>query len=437
MKRQYSFCLVAGLLLAICSSVRAENWPQWRGPAFNGSSTEANLPDQLDEKAQLFSIELPGRGASTPIVWGDRIFLTTQGKDRKLLALCFDAKSGNESWRKEMGMAGMAKGGNADWAGPSAICDGKSVFFYFSTGDLGAFDMEGKPLWSLNMQKEHGPFNYQWIYGSSPLLYRGKLYVQVLHRDVPGGEWRGPKPGESLADSYIVAKNPATGKDIWKVVRKDDDAKVESKEAYTTPMPYQPKEPAQIIIVGGDCVTGHDFDTGKEIWRAGGWNPQKIESFRTVPSAVVADDLVVACAPKGGPVMAVRPGEGDVTKTNFVWKSRDMTSDVTIPAFYQGNLYVLEGEKKYLDCVDPKTGEKKWSTKLDSRPVFRASPTAADGKIYCINENGEVWVCSANESKILWNGAMANKDKAHASIAVADGKVYVRTGERLYGFGKK
>ena len=75
------------------------------------------------------------------------------------------------------------------------------------------------------MQKEHGPFNFQWIYGSSPLLYRGKLYVQVLHRDVPGGEWRGPKPGESLADSYIVAKNPETGKDIWKVVRKDDDAR--------------------------------------------------------------------------------------------------------------------------------------------------------------------------------------------------------------------
>jgi outer membrane protein assembly factor BamB len=425
-------------MLAIGSAVRAENWPQWRGPAFNGSSTETNLPEKLDESAQLWSIELSGRGASTPIVWGDRIFLTAQAKDRNLLALCFDAKNGKELWRKEMGVATPSrKEGNADWAGPSAICDGKSVFFYFSTGDLGAFDLEGKPLWSLNMQKEHGPFNFQWIYGSSPLLYRGKLYVQVLHRDVPGSEWRAPKPGESLADSYVVAKNPETGKDIWKVVRKDDDARVESKEAYSTPMPYQAKEPAQIIIVGGDCVTGHDFDTGKEIWRAGGWNPNKIDSYRMVPSVVVADDLVIACAPKGQPIMAIRPGEGDVTKTNFVWKSKDMTSDVAIPAFYQGNLYVLEGERKFLDCVDPKTGEKKWSTKLDSRPVFRASPTAADGKIYCINENGEVWVCSATESRILWKGAMANRDKAHASIAVADGKVYVRTGEKLYAFGKK
>src|SRR6267142_2541461 len=170
--------------------------------------------------------------------------------------------------RKLAAVAGMAKGGNADWAGPSAICDGKSVFFYFSTGDLGAFDMEGKPLWSLNMQKEHGPFNYQWIYGSSPLLYRGKLYVQVLHRDIPTDKWRSAEPGEKQAASYLLAKDPATGKDIWRVVRKDDSAKVESKEAYSTPMPYQAGEPAQVVVVGGDCVTGHDFDTGKEIWRA-------------------------------------------------------------------------------------------------------------------------------------------------------------------------
>ena len=435
MKRQYFLALIFGLLVALGSLARAENWPQWRGPAFNGSSTETNLPERLE--GSLWSTELPGRGASTPIVWGERIFLTVQGKDRNLLALCFDAKNGQELWRKEMGVAGPAKGGNADWAGPSAICDGKNVWFYFSTGDLACFDMEGKQVWALNMQKENGPFNFQWIYGSSPLLYRGKLYLQVLHRDVPGGEWRGPKPGESLADSYIVAKNPLTGKDIWKVVRKDDNARVESKEAYSTPMPYQAAEPAQIIIVGGDCVSGHDFDSGKEIWRAGGWNPNKIDSFRMVASTVVADDLIVACAPKGQPVMAIKPGSGDVTATNIAWKSKDLSSDVATPAFYDGNLYVLETDKKVLNCVDPKTGEKKWFAKLDSRAVLRASPTVADGKIYCINENGEVWVCSASESKILWKGALANKDKSHASIAVADGKVYVRTGEKLYAFGKK
>src|SRR4051812_25873536 len=396
MKKDHMIGVLVLVLIAAASIARAENWPQWRGPAFNGSSTEMNLPQNLEEKDAAWSVELAGRGASTPIVFGDRVFVTVQGKDRKLTAFAYSTKDASKLWEKDMGMASGNKG-NADWAGPSAICDGKNVWFYFSTGDLACIDLDGNQIWALNIQKEHGPFNYQWIYGSSPLLYRGKLYIQVLHRDVPGGEWRGPKPGESLADSYLLAKDPATGKDIWRVVRKDDNARVESKEAYSTPMPYQAVEPAQIVLVGGDCVSGHDFDTGKEIWRAGGWNPNKIDSFRTVPSVVAANDLIIACAPKGQPVMAIKPGSGDVTATNYAWKSKELSSDVATPAFYQGNLYVLETDKKMLNCVEPKSGQKKWSLKLDGRAVFRASPTAADGKIYCINENGEVWVCSANE----------------------------------------
>src|SRR6267143_1720144 len=106
MKKNYSICLLIGLLVAVASVARGENWGQWRGPALNGSSPETGLPDTLDEKAAAWSVELPGRGASTPIVWGDRIFLTVQAKDRNLLALCMDAKRGKELWYKEMGMAG-------------------------------------------------------------------------------------------------------------------------------------------------------------------------------------------------------------------------------------------------------------------------------------------------------------------------------------------
>src|SRR5688572_9194196 len=157
MKNYYRILFLA-LSLAAVSFAQAENWAQWRGPALNGTSPETNLPEALDEKNQVWAIDLPGRGASTPIVFGDKIFLTTQGSDRKLLALCFDAKSGKELWRKEMGNAGGAKG-NADWAGPSAITDGKNVFFYFSTGDLAAFDTEGNPIWpQRNLQKDHGPW---------------------------------------------------------------------------------------------------------------------------------------------------------------------------------------------------------------------------------------------------------------------------------------
>src|SRR3954471_20520491 len=118
MKNDQLIGVVAGGLVAVASLARAENWPQWRGPAFNGSSTEKNLPDKLDEKEAAWSIELGGRGASTPIVFGDRVFITVQGKDRKLTAFCYDASNGKEMWHKDMGMAGGAKGGNADWAGP-------------------------------------------------------------------------------------------------------------------------------------------------------------------------------------------------------------------------------------------------------------------------------------------------------------------------------
>lgn len=432
MKKYY---LLAALFISLSAAfARAENWAQWRGPNFNGTSPETNLPDALDEKNTDWSVDLPGRGASTPVVWGEKIFLTTQSADRKLLALCFDAKTGKEAWRKEIGTAGGAKG-NADWASPSAVTDGKVVFFYFSTGDLAAFDLDGNIIWpQRSIQKEHGQWNYQWIYGSSPLLYRGKLYIQVLHRDVR--DWRDATPGETLAESFILAIDPVNGKDLWRVVR-PDNARIESKESYGTPMPYEGTDPAQILIVGGDCVTGHDHTNGKEIWRSGGWNLQKSDSHRMVPSVVVAGDLVVVCAPKSGPVMAIKPGSGDVTKTNFAWNKKEYTSDVAVPAYYQNNLYILEGEKKALTCVDPKTGAQKWSQKLESRPVFRASPTAADGKIYCINEAGEVWVISANEAKILSQGKLANSDKAHATISVANGHVYARTGAKLYSFGKK
>jgi hypothetical protein len=203
MKRQYFPLSDLGLLIAIRSVARAENWPQWRGPAFNGSSSEKNLPENLDEKGALWSVELPGRGASTPIVWGERIFLTTQGKDRKLMAHCFDAKNGQEVWQKEMGTAGNAKGqrglgravGDLRW---------EECVVLFQHGDLACFDMEGKQIWALNIQKEQGPFNYQWIYGSSPLLYRGKLVYPGFASGCADGQVARAKAGR-VAVGFVSA----------------------------------------------------------------------------------------------------------------------------------------------------------------------------------------------------------------------------------------
>jgi len=306
------------------------------------------------------------------------------------------------------------------------------VWFYYGTGDLAAFDIDGNAKWARNIQKDFGPFHMNWIYGSSPLLFGDKLYVQVLHRDVPV---RGPADG-SPKDSYLLAVDPQTGKDIWRNIR-PSDARAETKEAYTTPVPLTRDGKTEIIVIGGDAVTAHNPETGKEIWRVGGWDPRKEPAWRLVASAATFDDLIFACPPKGGPMFAVKDGgAGDVTATHVAWKTSDLSSDVCVPLIYKDHLYVLDGDKKRIYCVEPKTAKILWQGTLGGKAVFRASPTGADNKIYCMNENGDLWVLSADEFKVL-STFSTNAGRSRASITVLDGEVFVRAGTKLYAFGKK
>jgi len=416
--------------LVFAAPARAENnWPQWRGPKLNGSSDAKGLPDKLDKESAAWAAPLPGPGAGTPIVWGGRVFVSALDKQsQKLVALCLDRKDGHVLWRKEVGQGTFTNNRN-NHASPSPVTDGKRVWFYYGNGDLAAFDVEGNALWSRNIEKDYGKFNYQWTYGSSPLLHDGRLYIQVLHRDVPPF---GRAPAGEKAESYLLAIDPQTGKDLWRVVR-PNEANAESKESYGTPMPFDGSPRDEVVLIGGDCVTGHDAKTGKELWRFGGWNPDKIGHWRMVPSVVTAEGLVIACAPKGGPVMAIKAGgEGDITGTHAAWKTKEFSSDVTIPLYYNGNLYVLNGDPKKLYCVELKTCKVKWQGALGGGDVFRASPTGADGKIYCMNERAQVWVVSADEFKVLYKGDLGGAEwPTRSSIAVADGDVFVRTSDTL------
>lgn len=427
-----SFTILTTLVL-LCSSLRADNWPQWRGPNFNGSSGETDLPANLD--TPLWSVPLPGAGAGTPIVWNDRVFVSAiENGSFKLLAICYDRATGKQLWQREVAI-GFSRHPMNNYGSPSAITDGKQVFFYFGSGDLAAFDMDGKPLWSRNLQKDHGNFNVQFLYGASPLLYKNKLYVQVMHRERPYGQTK----YEVKPDSYLLAIDPATGKDLWKHIR-PTDAVGESKESYCTPLPFEANGRSEIVLVGGDYVTGHDPETGKELWRAGDWNhnPHQ-DNLRIVPSIVAADDLLIACTPKArGFVFATRAGgNGDITATHIAWRNRDVASDVPVPLYYQNNLYVLDGDfKKGLSCLDPKTGVRKWFTPLDSRSVLRTSPTGANGKIYVMNEDAVVWVLSAADGQILSKTTLGAEGRSRASISAAQGQLFIRTNDKLYSFKK-
>jgi outer membrane protein assembly factor BamB len=427
---------LAGVLMIgmSISTARAEEWPQWRGPHLNGSSDATGLPQKLDSSTQAWAVDLPGTGSGTPIVWQDRIFISClDQKSSKLLAVCLSRKDGSVLWSKQVGL-GYQRNDRNDTASPSPVTDGKIVWFYYGTGDLAAFDLDGNEKWTRNLQKEFGPFNIQWIYASSPLLYDGKLYIQVLQRDVPphrGGGASGPP-----AESYLLAMDAATGKDVWKQAR-PNDAVGESKESYGTPIPYSNDGHTEILLIGGDCVTAHDPQTGKELWRCGGWNPAKIGHWRMVCSPVGVDGLVIACPPKGGAVFAIKDGgSGDVTNSSIAWKNPELSTDAAVPLVYKDRLYVLNGDKKALLCAEPKSGKVIWTAPLAGRSVLRASPTGADEKIYLMNEAGDVWIIAAENGKVLSKSSLGGRNN-HATVAVVDGSVFVRAGEsgdKLFAF---
>ncbi len=428
--------ILAMLAMLILARPTSADWMQWRGPSFDGSTDASNVPDSLE--TPLWKVSLPGPSGSTPVIAGDRVFVSTfEEGSRKLVGLCLDLKTGRQLWRADIATQTINNRQN-NLASGSPVCDGKTVYFYFGTGDLAALDLEGKPLWKRNIAADHGKFQLLWLYSSSPLLFEGKLFIPVLHRDVPADQWRDRKPDETEIPSYVLCVDPANGKDVWKHIR-PNNARIESKESFATITPIVTGGRKQLLVFGGDCVSAHDPDTGREIWRAGGWNPQRVEHWRVVPSPLVADGRVIVCAPKRGPVLAFRPdGQGDVTSTHLAWRSTETTSDAATPLFYKGRIYVLDGDfKKGISCLDPADGKVIWFTRLESRPVIRTSPTGADGKIYCMNEGGEVFVIAASDGKLLSRASLETHGAARGSIVALDSRLLVRTADRLYLFGHK
>ncbi len=417
-------------LAVMVLSVSASDWPQWRGPLFNGSTTETNLKARFSKQDDLlWSTPLPGRSGATPVVWGKSIFVPSPDAQKNLVLLCLDRVTGKVRWQREVGVGDRVVGKN-NMASCSAVTDGQRVYALFGTSDFAAFDFAGEPIWQVSLRKEFGAFADMFLYGASPLLFEGRLYVPLIQRDPPTyGHAMDQTPERK---SWLICLDPATGKTLWKHERKTE-AREEAMEAYTTPLPVAGSQGMELIVVGADCVTAHRPSDGSEVWRYAGLNRKKNTGGRIVPSAVAAPGFIFAIGPKREQLVALRAGgSGLVGEERVAWRTEQNIPDVPTPLFYQGRLFVLDGDRQTLTCFEPDTGRQLWQARLGVREIFYASPTGADGKIYCLSEAGTLVVLSAGAQSEVLSTTVFGEGPCMSSVVVSGGCLFIRTAENLH-----
>jgi outer membrane protein assembly factor BamB len=427
------------MMLLFGVEVQAGHWPHWRGPFLNGSANEKNLPGKLSlDKNVKWVSSLPGHSSATPVVCKGRVFVSSTDKESKdLLGLCFDAETGKELWRKKLGTATRTIRRN-NMATPSPVTDGDNVYFMYGTGELTGLSYDGDIIWTRNIEADYGSISTNWGYSSSPLIYDDKLYI-LVQRGASMFQLVDEKDeGSKSAEPCLLAIDPKTGKNIWKQPRKTD-AIAEALDAYSSPIAFQNAGQAEIITIGADYVISNDADTGRELWRYE-YSERKIRNWRVVPSPVAAEGLIYGVQPRGGNdlfVIKLDNGSGRLSKNYVTWTFSGPTPDVSTPLYYKGGLYVLDGQRsKTITCLDAKTSHKRWHGDIGGSGPWRASLTAADDKIYCINESSEVIVIAADPVKFQILSRIDLEDPpVQASIAIAEGHLFIRTAGKLFCMG--
>lgn len=425
--------LSLGWILVSSMAAGATDWPQWRGPFFNGSTDERGVPASWSEAEGIAWVTpLPGPSGATPVISKGRVFVTSTVKGTpQFVALCLDAASGKALWRKDVGSDPRRFPRN-NMASPSPAADGERVFFLYGEGTLVAFDYEGKELWSRGIEKEFGNLALQFGYSNSPLLYDGKLFVTVIRRDKP---YRDP-PASGPLDSFFLAIDPKTGRDLWKQQRKTN-AFDEGMETYSTPVPFVRDGKAELLLTGGDFITAHDPATGRELWRFEYWR-EKIRDSRVIPSLVTGQGLIFGSRHKHEAVFALEPPAREGDAGRILWEFDAAASDASTPLFYDGRLYVFDGlKRKTVTCLDPATGKVFWQGRVPGQGAWWSSPTGADGKIFLVSEAGHVVVLQAggDEFKVIFETQIKEPD-IQASIAISSGGLFIRTAQNLYCIGK-
>jgi outer membrane protein assembly factor BamB len=432
--RRALFCPFASALLFLllaAGEVSAGNWPQWRGPCGNSVSDETNLPVKWNQQSGIvWTCALPQFGASTPAIWGDAIFLTAH-QGEKLLLLKINKTNGKIEWTREVGSGTVARGkpqrGHQvfhdfhNMASPSPVTDGERVIAHFGNGDLAAYDFTGKQLWIHDLQKEHGTYTIWWGHGNSPVLWKD-LVISVCMQDSLADLQQEP------AQSYLVAHDKRTGEQKWKTPRMTG-AQAEDCDAYTTPVFHQAKDHVEMIVMGGRHLDAYDPATGRQLWVF-----SEVNGSRTITGPTLGQDMVYATAGKRGALLAVRlGGKGRLTEKSLAWQQAQSTPDSPSPVLWKDLLFWVTDEG-IARCHDAKTGELKWSERLSGR--YKASPLAAEDRIYFLNMSGKCTVVSAS-ARFEKRAENQVDDDTTASPGVSDGRIYLRGKKALYCIGSE
>jgi outer membrane protein assembly factor BamB len=424
------------------------SWPSFRGPNASGTVDGQNLPDQWNGKTGeniLWHTPIPGLAHSSPVVWGNRVFVTSAistdpkasfrpglygdgdaAADRskhRFMVYALDKQSGKILWERVAyeGEPREKRHIKSTYANSTPVTDGRIVVAWFGSQGLYAFDVNGKPLWKVDLGRlDLGAYDiptYEWGPASSPIIWKDLVILQC----------------DTQTDSFMIAFNADTGRAVWKTTR-------DEIPSWGTPTVATTSKGEELIANASNFIRGYDPRTGKELWRLG--RSSKI----TAPTPIVADDMLVVVSGRGPerPIFVVKAGargdltlpEGKTSSDTVLWSRTGRGSYMPTPLIYNGILYVLANNGTF-DAYNLKTGEEIYRQRLSLvGSGFSASPVASDGKIYLSNEDGEILVVSAGE-KFNHIGTNSMGELLMATPAISDGVMYVRSSSSLFAIGRK
>ncbi len=413
--------IIAGFCLAVAGTTQAGNWPQFRGPTAQGHSTETGLPVTWSATENIaWKAPIPGESWSSPVVWADRVFLTTAtdgGASCRVLAL--DRKSGKILWDKEVfQQVPRRKEGRNSYATPTPATDGERIYACFGDGSFAALNFAGEVVWTNRDYKFYG----QHGLATSPILHDGLL---IMARDGSSdGEdkklgWQTP-----WDQSYVLALDAKTGKERWKGKRGL------SRISHGVPCIWEHNGKAQVVTEAGDVVQGFDLKTGERIWSS------VVAGEGKVPSAVLGEGVVFTSGGWGGKetIKAFKlGGNGDLKESNLVWEQKKGMPKVPSMLYAKPHLFAITDGGVAI-CLKTATGEIVWQERVGGN--FSASPVAAAGRIYFVGDNGETTVIeSGPEFKVLAKNPLG--EKLQASPAISQGQIFIRTEKNLFCIGAK